>query len=92
MTANVGGDTVEVVLDLKQTGADFSGTVASMHGGGTVENGKISGDAVTGTMKVEIQGQPLQIQLDAKVAGDKMTGTMSGAGLPQISFTATKAP
>jgi dipeptidyl aminopeptidase/acylaminoacyl peptidase len=91
MMAEVGGDTVEVMLDLKQTGADFSGTVASMHGGGTLENGKVSGDTVTGTIKIEIQGQPMQIQMEGKVAGDKMTGTMSGAGLPQISFTAVKA-
>jgi autotransporter translocation and assembly factor TamB len=80
------------MLDLKQSGADFTGTVASMHGGGTLEKGKISGNNLTGMMKVEIQGQPLEIQLDAKVEGDKMTGTMSGAGLPQITFTATKAP
>ncbi|HEY0050277.1 MAG TPA: S9 family peptidase [Pyrinomonadaceae bacterium] len=92
LTANVGGDVVEVVLDLKQTGADFTGTVSSMHGGGTVENGKVNGTSLTGKMKVEIQGQPLEIQLEGKVEGDKMTGTMSGAGLPQITFTATKAP
>jgi dipeptidyl aminopeptidase/acylaminoacyl peptidase len=91
MTANVGGDVVEVSLDLKQSGAEFSGTVNSTHGGGTIENGKISGNNLTGTMKVEIQGQPLEIQLEGKVEGDKMTGTMSGAGLPQINFTATKA-
>ena len=91
LTANVGGDVVEVTLDLKQSGADFNGTVASMHGGGTIENGKISGNNLTGKMKVEIQGQPFEIQLDGKIEGDKMTGTMSGAGLPQITFTATKA-
>jgi dipeptidyl aminopeptidase/acylaminoacyl peptidase len=92
MTANVGGDIVEVMLDLKQTGADFTGTVASMHAGGTIENGKLSGNNLTGTMKVEIREQAFEIQMEGKVEGDKMTGTMTGAGLPAISFTATKAP
>jgi dipeptidyl aminopeptidase/acylaminoacyl peptidase len=91
MTANVGGDTVEVTLDLKQNGADFTGTVSSMHGGGTLENGKISGNNLTATLNVEIQGQAFQIQMEGKIEGDKMTGTMSAAGLPQITFTATKA-
>jgi dipeptidyl aminopeptidase/acylaminoacyl peptidase len=91
VTANVGGDSVEVMLDLKQSGADFTGTVSSMHGSGTVENGKVSGNNLTGLMKIEIQGQPFEIQLDAKVEGDKITGTMTGAGLPQISFSGTKA-
>ena len=92
MTANVGGDVVEVSMELKQSGAEFTGTVNSMHGAGTIENGKISGINLTGTMKIEIQGQPFEIQIDGKIGRDKITGTMSGAGLPQISFTATKAP
>lgn len=91
MSADVGGDVVEVQLDLKQNSTDFTGTVTSMHGGGTLESGKISGNTVTGVMKVEIQGQAMQIQLEGKVEGGKMTGTLSGAGLPVISFTATKA-
>ncbi|HEX8738229.1 MAG TPA: alpha/beta fold hydrolase [Pyrinomonadaceae bacterium] len=91
LTANVGGDSVDVMLDLKQSGADVSGTLSSMHGGGTVGNGKVSGNNLTATLKVEIQGQPFEIQMEGKIEGDKITGTMTGAGLPQITFTGTKA-
>jgi hypothetical protein len=92
MTANVGSDVVDVILELKQNGADFTGTLASMHGGGTVEKGKVSGNNVTATLNLEIQGQALQIQMEGKVEGNTMTGTMSAPGIPQITFTGTKAP
>jgi dienelactone hydrolase len=92
MTADASGQTIEIAVDLKQSGADFSGTISSMLGGGTVEKGKISGNNLTGTIKAEVQGQVMEIQLEGKVGSDgKMTGTLSGAGLPAISFTATKA-
>ncbi|CAN5592146.1 S9 family peptidase [soil metagenome] len=90
MLADVGGQLMEINLDLKQTVADFNGTMNSMLGDGTVENGKVSGNNFTGTIKVDVQGQPMTLKMDGKIEGDKMTGNLSGQGLPAISFTATK--
>ncbi len=90
MLADAGGQIIQINLDLKQTEADFNGTLSSMLGGGTVENGKVSGNNITGDVKVDVQGQPMTLKMDGKVDGDKMTGNLAGPGLPPISFTATR--
>ncbi len=92
MKADAGGQVLDIVLDLKQEGAGFTGTLTSMLGPGTVEGGKVSGNSVAGTIKADIQGQSMMIALEGKIDGDKMTGTMSAPGLPLIPFTAAKTP
>lgn len=90
MLADTGREQVQVALDLKQTGGDFSGTMSSMMGGGTVEQGKLSGQNFTGVIKAEIQGQPMEIRMEGKIEGDKMSGVLNAPGMPPISFTASK--
>ncbi len=90
MVADAGGQIINIDLDMKQKDADFTGTISSMLGGGTVENGKVSGTNVTADCKVDVQGQPVTLKMEGKVEGDKMTGNLSGPGLPPISFTATR--
>lgn len=90
MVADAGGQIINIDLDMKQKDADFTGTISSMLGGGTVENGKVSGTNVTADCKVDVQGQPVTLKMEGKVDGDKMTGNLSGPGLPPISFTATR--
>lgn len=90
MLADVGGQVFEIQMDLKQKDADFDGTVSSMIGGGTVEKGKVSGKDFTATVKVNAQGQDMVLNMEGKVDGDKMTGSLSGPGIPQIAFTATR--
>jgi hypothetical protein len=41
-------------------------------------------------MKAEVQGQPMEIQIEGKIDGGKLAGTLSAPGLPPMSFTATK--
>jgi dipeptidyl aminopeptidase/acylaminoacyl peptidase len=91
MSASAGPQVIDIVLDLKQTDANFDGTMSSMLGEGTVQNGKVSGNNFTGTVNVTVQGQSMILQMEGKIDGDKMEGTLSGAGLPLIPFTATKA-
>ncbi|MDQ3712822.1 MAG: S9 family peptidase [Acidobacteriota bacterium] len=90
MTANAGGQTIPVTLELKQDGATLSGSMSSPMGGGTLTDGRVSGNMAMGTFKVEIQGQAMELKLEGTTEGDKMTGTLSGVGLPPITFTATK--
>ena len=90
MIADAGGMTIPVTVEFKQDGATVSGSMSSEHGSGTLSDGKISGNKVIGTFKAELQGQPMDLQIEGIIEGDKMTGTLSGAGLPPISFTATK--
>ncbi len=90
LTANAGGQQIPLSVEFKQTKADFSGSVSSMLGAGTFENGRISGNNVIGTVKIEIQGQPMELKLEGKVEGANMSGTINGPGLPPISFTAVR--
>jgi dienelactone hydrolase len=90
MIVDAGDQQINVSIDLKQTGSDFGGTMSSHLGPGTVEKGKVSGKNFSGLLKAEVQGQPMEIQMDGKLEGGKLTGTLSAAGLPPMSFTATK--
>jgi len=90
LIADADGQQVAVMLDLKQDGANVSGTLASEVANGTIENAKVSGKMLIGTAKVEIQGQPMELKMEGTIEGGKMTGTFSGPGLPPITFTATK--
>ncbi len=90
MTADAGGQTIPIQLELKQDGAALSGSLSSAMGGGTLTEGKVSGKTLMGTFKVEVQGQPMELKMEGAIDGDKMTGTLSGPGLPPITFTATK--
>jgi dipeptidyl aminopeptidase/acylaminoacyl peptidase len=90
LTADVGGQTLPITLELKQDGAAITGSLSSPMGGGAVKSGKVSGNSFTGTASVEVQGQQMEITLEGTIEGDKMTGTISGPGLPPIKFTAVK--
>lgn len=91
MSADAGGQVLEITLDLKQDGANFSGSMVSMLGGGTVEKGTVSGNNFSAVASVDVNGQSMQIKMDGKLDGEKMTGTIVAPGLPEIPFTAAKA-
>ena len=90
MSANAGGQKIIVALDFKQVGANVSGSMSSDHANGTLSNGAISGKSFKGTIKAEIQGQPMDLEMEGTVEGDTITGTLSNPQLPPISFTAKK--
>ncbi len=91
MLVDAGGQQLPIQMVLNQTDAKFNGTTDSQLGKGNVENGVVSGNNFTGIVKVEFQGQPLELKMEGKIDGDKMTGTMDAPGLPPITFTANKA-
>ncbi len=90
LKADAGGQQVDITLDLKQDGANLSGLLMSDIASGTIENVKVSGKMLVGTAKVEVQGQPMELKMEATVEGDKMTGNFSGPGIPLVTFTAAK--
>ena len=90
VTADAGGQQIPITFNLKQDGSNFNGSLSSDLGGGSFENGKVSGKMLRGTARVEVQGQQMELKLEGTIEGDKMTGTLSGPGLPPITFTATK--
>jgi CubicO group peptidase (beta-lactamase class C family) len=90
LTAEAGGQTIPITLELKQNGADLGGSLTSPMGNGIVKNARVTGNLFTGNASVNFQGQQMEISLKGTVIGDKMSGTISGSALPPISFTAVK--
>ena len=90
VSAEAPGQTVEIALDIKQLGADFTGGTTSAMGNGKIDGGKVSGKSFTGTLHADIQGQPVDFKIDGTVDGDKMIGTFTSAGFGSIPFSATK--
>jgi hypothetical protein len=89
MLADANGQILSIALDLKQTGDNFNGTMSSQLGGGSVDNGKVSGNTIQGTAKVSVNGQVVDLKIDGTIEGETMKGTLDSAfGL--IPFTATK--
>ncbi len=89
ITASMMGQEISVMLDLTQDGASFTGKTSSMFGNGTVENGIVSGENFTGTLKSESPQIP-EISIEGKLVGGEIQGNLSGGGLPAIPFTAVK--
>ena len=90
LAVDAGGQQIDVAFDLSQTGSNFKGSMSSMHGSGTIENGTVNGNTFTGVMKAEIQGQPMEIQLNGTIDGNKMSGTMAIPGMGNINFTGSR--
>lgn len=90
MLVDAGGQVIQVAADLTQKGADFSGTTNSEVGAGVIEKGKVSGSDFTATMKSEVQGQMLEIQMSGKSEGGKLSGILNVPGFGMLPFTATK--
>ncbi|MEP7213634.1 MAG: hypothetical protein ABI791_11180, partial [Acidobacteriota bacterium] len=90
MMADAGGQQIEVAMDLKQTGGSFDGSMSSHLGAGTIDKGTVAGKSVSGVMRVDMNGQAMEIQMVGTIDGETMSGSLVGAGLPPIVFTASK--
>lgn len=90
LTAKAGAQTLEIELDLKQSDSEFAGSISTPLGNGKVVNGKVSGRRFAGSVNVEVQGQPMVLQLIGEIENGKMLGTIEGPGTPRISFTGTQ--
>lgn len=90
LLVDAGGQTVDVVLDLKQDGDAVTGSMVSAVGGGNVDKGKVAGKTVKVTIKADVQGQQTELELEGTIDGDTITGTITAHGLGMFSFTGTK--
>lgn len=91
MSVDAGGQVIGLAVEFKQSGSDFTGTMASAAGGGIFEKGKVSGVKVKAILQADVQGQAMTIGVDGTVEGDKMSGTMDVPGIGIVSFTAVRA-
>lgn len=84
------GQAIEISMDLQQEKQVVTGTTMSHLGSGVIEGGSVNGDAWTATLRVELQGQPTAVKIDATVVDNKMTGTLTVPGFGVVPFTATR--
>jgi dipeptidyl aminopeptidase/acylaminoacyl peptidase len=91
VTVDAGGQMIDLIVDFKQAGTDFSGSMSSMVGNGTFEKGKVQGDAFTATLNADVQGQPSVIAVEGKVAGDSIKGTMNVPGVGVVAFSGARS-
>jgi dienelactone hydrolase len=84
------GRPIEVAMELKQVKDAVSGSTVSELGNGVIDGGKVSGSAFTAILRTELQGQPVDVAVEAAIVGNKMTGTLNVPGFGIVPFTATK--
>ena len=90
VTADAGGQQLEIEMQLTQSGSDLTGGTASQIGNGKIDAGKVSGKSITATLHADVNGQVMDFAMEATVDGDKMTGTFSNPGIGSVPFTAVK--
>ena len=89
MTVNTQAGTGSPVFDLKQDGANVTGTYKGQLGEAPV-TGSVKGDDLTLNIKVSGQGQELVITYTGKVQGDAVSGKVSLGELGEGTFTGKK--
>jgi hypothetical protein len=85
------GQQIELAVDLKQDGGAFTGTSTSAIGNAIIEGGKVAGKTLTGVLKADVQGQPMDFAIEGTVDGDKITGTLTGGAFGSLPFVASRA-
>jgi hypothetical protein len=79
----------DMKLNAMQTGEALSGTIANPRGDSAI-TGTVKGNAVAFSMKVNAQGQDLQIDFAGTAEGDAMKGTAQFGTFGNGTFTAKK--
>jgi hypothetical protein len=89
ISAEAMGQPVTIEMNLTQTSENILGTMDSMFGKGTIEDGKIIENNLSGIIKIDFQGQPVKLKINGNVDGNSMKGTL-GSPFGEIPFTAKK--
>lgn len=84
------GQPIEIEMNLTQEDENVVGKLNSILGKGTIEDGKIIENNLSGTIKIEFQGQPVELKINGTVANNSMKGTL-GSPFGEIPFTAAKS-
>jgi len=90
IVADAGGQTIQIGLEFKQSGADFTGASSAEIGSGAIDNGKVSGNNFTAILHADVQGQTVEFKMEGTIDGDKISGTFSNPGFGSIPFSGTK--
>jgi hypothetical protein len=83
---------MERTFTFKQEGAKLTGeTVSSFAGKSTITNGKVEGDTVTFNIKINLQGNEMDLTYKGKIVSpSEIKFTVEGAGGNTIEWDAKK--
>lgn len=90
MSVDAGGQMIDLAVEFKASGAEYTGTMTSMAGNGSFEKVKIDGNKVTGKLLADIQGQAMAVDVSGTIDGDKMSGTLNVPGIGVLPYTASR--
>jgi predicted Zn-dependent peptidase len=76
------GQPVPVTMTLVQDGAAVTGSLSTMLGEGQIADGLVEGPRFSATAVTEIQGQAVELIINANADGDTLKGTISSAMIP----------
>ena len=78
--------TLHYTYDFKVDGTTLTGTAAWEQGSSPIEEGKISGDAISFVENIDFDGQKIRIEYKGKVTGDEipLTRQVGDFGTEQI--------
>ena len=86
------GQTRELTFTFKAEGERLSGSMSGQQGDSEITDGKISGDQISFTVKINMQGNERKFLYKGTVSGDEMkvTRTIEGGNRPPQEFTAKR--
>lgn len=86
------GQTRELTFTFKAEGEKLTGSMSGQQGDTEISDGKISGDQISFTVKINFQGNERKFLYKGTVSGDEMkvTRTIEGGNRPPQEFTAKR--
>lgn len=91
LVLNFQGQKIPVKLTVEQNEGKFSGTLETIFGNGNIENGKVSGNELSGTAVTEMQGQTLELGIAGTVENETIEGAIDAPMLPiPLEFSGKK--
>ena len=91
VTLQTPSDEVSSTLTLQQNGEAVSGEVTTPFGTARISEGRLSGNELTLSYTLNIQGQPVQVQGRGRIEGNRIRGTMEAMG-QSFNFNGTRRP
>ena len=90
LVADANGQQIQIAVEFKQTGSDFTGGTYAEIGNGTIEKGKVSGKTFTALLHADVQGQLVDFAMEGTVNGDTMSGTFTNPQFGSVPFSAAR--
>lgn len=93
-TLDMGGQTANGVIDLKDEAGNISGTISNPQTGqnGTISNAILSGNNLTFSVSYDMGGRAIKVEFDLQVTGSEFEGTASVGQFGTFKVEGAKNP